>query len=133
MALLFSDVVVHTVVHVPQHRVILNPVDPAPPESDGFVGQEPLPKVFGRLLVRPEGFVEVAGPLGGATMLVRAVDPIEIDPRLALGAAERLGAHPQLVIQPLDERLDLYARFDVKAVNESQHPSPLSLLATGQI
>src|SRR5579859_2456257 len=75
--------------------------------------------------MRPEGFVEVARTAGRFTVFVGAVDPVQVDPRLALGAAERLRAHPQLVVQPLDERLDFHALLDIEAMNESQHrPSP---------
>src|SRR5438874_7103751 len=69
----------------------------------------------------PEGFVQVTRALRGSAVLVVAIDAIEVDPRLAFGAAERLRADPQLVVQPLDKRLDLNAGLDIKAMNESQH------------
>src|SRR5215207_8751040 len=51
------DVVVDAVVHVAQHRVMGDAVEHPPSETLGRVGQQPLAKVFGRVLVRPERLV----------------------------------------------------------------------------
>src|SRR3989442_1159382 len=80
-------------------------------------------------MVRPERLVEIPRPLRRLAVLVGTVDPVQVNPHLALNTAERLRAHPHLMVQPFDERLDRYTRFDVKAVNEPEHHFPLRTLS----